>query len=118
VDELVAYITRLTSIQQTLDLAEDEGIEEFEQDYLNEEKEVTMELDRARRRLDSDMKGLVERLREIDSERISTSEPSVNTKSLDEDSVYAAFRTSGIDRLLMKLDWDTRDSEDQDIDLL
>tara|TARA_R110002003_G_scaffold595_16_gene20831 strand:+ start:7775 stop:10048 length:2274 start_codon:yes stop_codon:yes gene_type:complete len=118
VDELVAYITRLTSIQQNLDLAEDEGIEEFEQDYLTEEKEVTMELDRARRRLDSDMKGLVERLRDIDSERTSTSEPSADTKTLDEDGVYAAFRASGIDRLLMKLDWDTRDSEDQDIDLL
>ncbi|KAF2031572.1 hypothetical protein EK21DRAFT_63177 [Setomelanomma holmii] len=111
VDELVAYVTRLTSIQQNLDLAEDEGIEDFAQNYQKEEKEVSLELDRARRRLDSDLKGLVERLREIDAERIGASAPGVVNKGLTEEGLYVALRVGGIDRLLMKLDWDARDEE-------
>ncbi|KAH7068736.1 gamma-tubulin complex component protein [Paraphoma chrysanthemicola] len=118
VDELAAYITRLTDIQQNLDLAEDEGIEKFTRNYLNEENEVKLELDRARRRLDSDLKGLVERLRDIDNERSSTSAPKINAEGQDEDSIYVPARTGGVDRLLMKLDWDARDKEDEDVELL
>jgi hypothetical protein len=112
VDELVAHITRLTGIQQSLDLEEDEGVEDFAQNYKQEEKEVLAELDRARRRLDSDLKGLVERLRDIDSERIGVSAPGVLGIAEPNSIEYEPLRVGGIDRLLMKLDWGSEYNED------
>ena len=118
VDDLVAHITRLQSIQQNLDLEEDEGVEDFSQNYKKEEADVSLEMDRARRRLDSDLKALVERLREIDSERIGASGPRP-TKALDDgESRYEPLRVGGIDRLLMKLDWGVEDAEEEHEDLL
>ena len=118
VDDLVGHITRLHSVQQNLDLEEDEGVEDFSQNYKKEEADVSLEMDRARKRLDSDLKGLVERLREIDSERIGVSGPRpMNT--LDEgEGRYETLRVGGIDRLLMKLDWGGEDEEEEHEDLL
>jgi hypothetical protein len=113
VDEMVAYITRLTSIQQNLDLEEDEGVEDFAQNYKKEEIDVLLELDRARRRLDSDLKGLVERLREIDTERIGVSAPSSTDATQVGEVRYEPLRVGGIDRLLMKLDWGGEDEEEE-----
>lgn len=112
VDELVAYIDRLTKIQQNLDLEEDEGVEDYSQNYKKEEQEVALELDRARRRLDSDLKALVERLREIDSERVGTSAPGLGEETTIVEGSFEPRRVGGIDRLLMKLVWD----EDEDAD--
>ncbi|KAH7395195.1 gamma-tubulin complex component protein [Phaeosphaeria sp. MPI-PUGE-AT-0046c] len=118
-DSLVAYITRLTSIQASLDLEYDEGIEEFSQNYKKEEKEVLVELDRARKRLDSDLKGLVERLREIDSERIGAEGLRLAGTGRDGEGAYEPVRVGGIDRLLMKLDWGGEDEEEGEVgDLL
>ncbi|KAJ4368140.1 hypothetical protein N0V83_006495 [Neocucurbitaria cava] len=100
VEELVAYVTRLASIQQNLDL-EDEGVEDYAHNFKSEEKEVNLELDRARRRLDSDLKALVDRLREIDSDRISTSMPDLDVTI--EDSTYRPLKVGGINQLLIKL---------------
>ncbi|CAG5161118.1 uncharacterized protein ALTATR162_LOCUS5966 [Alternaria atra] len=118
VDELVAYITRLTRIQQNLDLEEDEGIEDYAQNYKKEEREVSLEMDRARRRLDSDLKTLVERLREIDSERIGASAPGTANGASREEGAYEPLRVGGIDRLLMKLDWSGEDEEEEHEDLI
>ncbi|KAF1839516.1 Spc98 family protein [Decorospora gaudefroyi] len=116
VDELVAYITRLTSIQQNLDLEEDEGVEDYAQNYKKEEREVSLEMDRARKRLDSDLKALVERLREIDSERIGASAPGTVGGTTTEEGAYEPLRVGGIDRLLMKLDYSGEDEEDEEIE--
>jgi hypothetical protein len=118
VDELVAYITRLTKIQQNLDLEEDEGVEDYAQNYKKEEQDVSLEMDRARRRLDSDLKALVERLREIDSERIGASAPGTVNKVVMEEGAYEPLRVGGIDRLLMKLDWSGEDQEEEKDDLM
>ena len=118
VDELVAYITRLTKIQQNLDLEEDEGVEDYAQNYKKEEGQVSVEMDRARRRLDSDLKALVERLREIDSERIGASAPGTVNAATMEEGAYEPLRVGGIDRLLMKLDWSGEDEEEEPEDLL
>jgi len=112
-DELVAYTTRLTSIQRNLDLEEDEGVEDFAHTHQMEEKEVALELDRARRRLDSDLKEIVERLREIDGERIGASAPGFGVLVADE-TAYEPPRLGGIDRLLMKLDWGREDTNKED----
>jgi hypothetical protein len=118
VDDLVAYITRLQSIQQNLDLEEDEGVEDFSQNYKKEEADVSLEMDRARRRLDGDLKALVERLREIDNERIGASGPRPINTLEDGEGRYEPPRVGGIDRLLMKLDWGGEDAEEEHEDLL
>jgi hypothetical protein len=118
VDDLVGHITRLQSVQQNLDLEEDEGVEDFSQNYKKEEADVSLEMDRARRRLDSDLKGLVERLREIDSERIGAGGPRPMNALDDDEGKYEPLRVGGIDRLLMKLDWGGEDEEEDHEDLL
>ncbi len=118
VDELVALVSRLTRVQQSLDLEEDEGVEDYAQNNKKEESEVILELDRARRRLDSDLKALVERLREIDGERISTSIPGLLNGVNEEEGAFEPLRIGGVDRLLMKLDWGGESEDDNHEDLL
>jgi hypothetical protein len=113
VDELVALVTRLQLIRQNLDLEEDDGIEDFMANYKQEEKDVALELDRARKRLDSDMKSLLARLRDIDSERVGSSS-GLNFGNRWEEGQYEPLRVGGIDTLLMKLDWSTVDDDDDD----
>lgn len=113
VDELVAFVTRLTKIQQNLDLEEDEGVEDYAQNFKKEERQVRLELDRARKRLDGDLKALVERLRDIDSERIGASVPGLGNNVASEEGTYEPLRVGGIDRLLMKLDWSGEDEEEE-----
>jgi len=114
VDELVAFVTRLQIIQQNLDLEED-GVVDDLANYAQEEKEVELKLDRARKRVDSDLKSLVARLREIDAERVgSGAYPRQSTLRGDS---YEPWRVGGVDRLLMKLDWGSgADDEDEDGD--
>ncbi|KAJ4351765.1 uncharacterized protein N0V89_007108 [Didymosphaeria variabile] len=119
VDELAAYVTRLQSIQQNLDLEEDEGFEDYKHNYHQEERDVKLELDRSRRRLDSDLKTLVGRLREIDSERVGVGRTGIVGKeavaSRDE---YEPLKVGGVDRLLMKLDWSGEEEEEEVEDLV
>ncbi|KAJ4990334.1 Gamma-tubulin complex component 4 [Stagonosporopsis vannaccii] len=118
VDDLVGHITRLQSIQRNLDLEEDDGVEDYAQNYKKEEADVSLEMDRARRRLDSDLKGLIERLREIDGERIGTSGPRPTNALDDDEGKFEPLQVGGIDRLLMKLDWGVEDAEEEHEDLL
>ena len=114
VDELVAFVTRLQIVQQNLDLEED-GVVDDLANYAQEEKEVELELDRARKRVDSDLKSLVARLREIDAERVGSS-PYPRQSTLRSGG-YEPWRVGGVDRLLMKLDWGSgADDEDEDGD--
>lgn len=117
VDQLVALIIRLQSIRQNLDLEEDDGVEDYLANYKQEEKDVTIELDRARRRLDSDMKSLIARLRDIDSDRVGSA-PGHGMGGTWEEGRYEPLRVGGIDTLLMKLDWSSVDEEDEVEDLL
>lgn len=64
------------------------------------------------------MKALVERLREIDSERIGASGPQPTSALEEGEGRYEPIRVGGIDRLLMKLDWGVEDFEDEPEDLL
>ncbi|KAF2808221.1 uncharacterized protein BDZ99DRAFT_534172 [Mytilinidion resinicola] len=115
VDELVAYITRLQLVQQNLDL-EDDGIVDAMADYAKEEREVALQLDRARKRVDSDLKGLVGRLREVDAERMGGGSGTgvVGGEGAGGGAAYEPWRVGGVDRLLMKLDWGEEGSEDEE----
>lgn len=115
VDELVAFFTRLQTIQQNLDLEEDEGLVDALTNHAEEEKQVALELDRSRKRVDSDLQSLVARLRIIDTERLGSSGFHVKP-SLSEDS-YEPWRCGGVDRLLMKLDFGSSVADgDEDTD--
>jgi hypothetical protein len=116
VDEMVAYVTRLQSIQRTLDLEEDDGIVDHMQNYQKEEQNTSLEMDRTRRRLDSDLKALVERLRTIDGERFGVSSAITTNDGLfeDKEGKYEPPRVGGVDQLLMKLDWGGDDGENED----
>ncbi|KAJ9644591.1 hypothetical protein H2199_003554 [Coniosporium tulheliwenetii] len=112
VDELVAFFTRLQTIQQNLDLEEDEGLVDALTNHAEEEKQVALELDRSRKRVDSDLQFLVARLRIIDTERPGSGGLHVKP-SLSEDS-YEPWRCGGVDRLLMKLDFGSSVADDEE----
>ncbi|GME34188.1 Spc97/Spc98 family protein [Neofusicoccum parvum] len=110
VDELVAFIERLRTVQQNLDLERDEGVVDALANYEQEEKDVLLELDRARKRVDSDLRSLVGRLRELDKERVGTG------LFGDGETIggFEPWKGGGVDRLLMKLDFGASANEDVD----
>ncbi|KKY16315.1 putative spc97 spc98 family protein [Diplodia seriata] len=112
VDELIAFIDRLRTIQRNLDLERDEGVVDAFANYEQEEKDVLLELDRARKRVDSDLRSLVARLRELDKERVGTG------LFGDGESIggFEPWKGGGVDRLLMKLDFGASANEEVDDD--
>lgn len=101
VDQLVALFVRLLEIQQKIDTEQDAGLETG---YVEEdEKKVALELDRARKRVDSDLKSVINRLRQLDHERIGAA------RYLDlghvETGGFEPWKGGGVDRLLMKLEF-------------
>lgn len=112
IDELVAYILRLEMIQQNLDLEEDEGIIDAMANNVQEEKEVQLEIDRSRKRVDSDMKAVVERLRKLDANREGWDSDEEQLIGKSEKEQYVPCPRPGVERLLMKLDF-ARASKDE-----
>ncbi|KAI9732304.1 MAG: hypothetical protein M1834_001511 [Cirrosporium novae-zelandiae] len=101
VDHLIALFTRLQSVQQGLDLEEDDGV--FDSvDYKKEEKTIKSELVEAGKEIDSGIKELVHRLREIDENRLGKDRGFDGAGKEDQ---YVPWKGAGIDRLLMKLDF-------------
>jgi hypothetical protein len=101
VDQLIALFVRLLELQQRIDLEQDAGMEteHIEED----ERKVALELDRARKRVDSDLKSIINRLRQLDHERIGAG------RYLDlshvETGGFEPWKGGGVDRLLMKLEF-------------
>lgn len=106
VEYLVAHFTRLQQIQKSLDLDVESGVEPATY-IVEDERSATLELDRARKRVDSGMKDVVARLRQLDNERIGDAMFRGLRVSDDGDdgSVFEPWRGGGIERLLMKLDF-------------
>lgn len=101
VDQLIALFIRLLDVQQRIDLDQDAGLEvaHIEED----ERKIALELDRARKRVDSDLKSVINRLRQLDHERIGAG------RYLDlsrvETGGFEPWKGGGVDRLLMKLEF-------------
>ena len=101
VDQLIALFIRLLDVQQRIDVDQDAGLEvaHIEED----EKKIALELDRARKRVDSDLKSVINRLRQLDHERIGAG------RYLDlsrvETGGFEPWKGGGVDRLLMKLEF-------------
>jgi len=101
IDMLIGYFERLQALRSEIDICPADAVSQF---TTNEEAQVALELDRARKRTDSDMKSLVARLRELDEERIGSG----RYKDLTgvETGGFVPWREGGgVDRLLMKLDF-------------
>ncbi|TKA33531.1 hypothetical protein B0A50_00366 [Salinomyces thailandicus] len=110
-DSLIAYFNRLLDLQQKLDLEYEAG----DASTLTEEDEQksSLELDRARKKVDSDLKAVVNRLRQLDHERIGSG------RYLDigaaEGRAYEPWKGGGVDSLLMKLEFGRMADEGYDI---
>jgi hypothetical protein len=132
IDALVALLHRLQNIQSSLDLEEDEGIVvDAMMNYEKELSDVVVEVDRARKRVDSGLKGIVNRLREIDGARGSddlVGGSGGGRKGSNEgwgeadgrgigDEEYEGWKGGGgVERLLMRLDVHYGDVDGQDDD--
>ncbi|EGP84329.1 uncharacterized protein MYCGRDRAFT_75424 [Zymoseptoria tritici IPO323] len=104
IDALVAFFTHLLSLQQNLD-AQIEATGHESAYTLEEEKTAALELDRARKRVDSGMRDVVGRLRGLDQERIGSGRYlDLGVPSADG---YEGWKGGGVDRLLMKLEFGT-----------
>jgi hypothetical protein len=101
VDQLIALFIRLLDVQQRSDLDQDAGLEVAHIE--EEERKIALELDRARKRVDSDLKSVINRLRQLDHERIGAG------RYLDlsrvETGGFEPWKGGGVDRLLMKLEF-------------
>ena len=100
VDSLIALFSRLLEVQQKADLERDAG---GETGYTTaEEQQVSLELDRSRKKVDSDLKSVVNRLRQLDHERIGSAR---YLNALPAEGGFEPWKGGGVDRLLMKLEF-------------
>lgn len=104
IDHLVALIERLSVVQYHLDLETDAGVMDTFTNYKVEEQELLKDLSDARLRVDRDIANLVQRLRDVDGERAGAGS-NVFDHGAAEDDDFVPWRSGGLDRLLMKLDF-------------
>lgn len=121
VDALIAFLRRLRAIQANLDLEADAGVvDDALANHAADERDVLLELDRSRKRVDADLRGLVARLRELDRERVGwgTFGNVGSVEAVDGSSAaFEPWRGGGVDRLLMKLDFGSGvEGQDEDED--
>ena len=110
-DSLNAFFNSLLDLQQKLDIEHEAG----GASALTEEDEtrISLELDRSRKKVDSDLKSVVGRLRQLDHERIGSG------RYLDigrvESGGYEPWTGGGVDTLLMKLEFGRMTEEGFDL---
>lgn len=104
IDHFVALLTRLHSIQQSMDLGINEAVADPFADYAAEGSELMIDLRNATKELHRGNQMLVTRLREMDSERVSGDDQFLIDVEI-EDGGFVPWHGSGLDRLLMKLDF-------------
>ena len=107
VDALIAFFTRLLDLQQRLDLEADAELGGAGSGRTRtEEVQTELELDRARKRVDSDLKSVVQRLRQLDQERIGAARYLDVVDGGMETGGYEVWKgAGGLERLLMKLEF-------------
>ncbi|KAK3114331.1 hypothetical protein LTR53_007458 [Teratosphaeriaceae sp. CCFEE 6253] len=111
IDALVAFFNSLLNVQQRLDLESDE---DGESDFTTgEEARLSLELDRARKKVDSDARSVVHRLRQLDHERIGLGR--YLEVDMAESGAFEPWKGGGVDRLLMKVDFGRVSDYDYDL---
>ncbi|KAK5720753.1 hypothetical protein LTR15_006714 [Elasticomyces elasticus] len=100
IDALVAFFNTLLDLQQKLTVGDDDGDTSF---AAEEESRITLELDRARKKVDSDLRSVINRLRQVDHERIGSGR--YLEVQASESGGFEPWKGGGVDRLLMKLEF-------------
>lgn len=102
IDALIAFFNRLLDVQSKHDL---ELAADSESNLTVEDERTTaLELDRARKKVDSDLRSVVNRLRMLDQERVGSARY-WDVKSVIERGGYEPWKGGGVERLLMKLEF-------------
>lgn len=106
VDHLTALTQRLETVYRNLDLEADMGVVDTFTNYKTEERDVLREVDGARGKVETGLKGVVGTLREVDADRTGGGSRTIDAIVLDPENYgFIPERVGGLDRLLMKLDW-------------
>lgn len=114
IDLLAAHITRLKTVQQNMDLESDTsstggGLVNHQREGI----EVLRDLDRSRKSVDTDLKAVVRCLRDIDADRDDVAV--FDDGDLEDESVFRPVVGPRVERLLMKLDFDSGVSQDEEV---
>ncbi len=110
VDSLIAFFNRQLDIQQKLDTEYDTG---GDTEYTTSEYgRISLELDRARKKVDSDLRSVINRLRQMDRERMGSGR---YLEVIAHGSGFEPWKGGGVDRLLMKLEFGRMSVDDYDL---
>lgn len=129
IDHLIALISRLETVQRNLDLETDEGVVDALADYGREETSIQHELRETRDEIETGIKDVIARLRDIDDSRsgegrrlfdlgnpnrtaavpVPAPAPGGPVPPMDMYD-YVPRKAAGVDRLLMKLDFGSLNS--------
>lgn len=100
VDQLIAFFNRLLDTQQKADIEHAAGTETGITS--DDEQSTSLALDRARKKVDSDLKSVVHRLKQLDHERVGSGRYLDATNA---ETDFKPWKGGGVDRLLMKLEF-------------
>ncbi|KAJ9218800.1 hypothetical protein DTO271D3_8067 [Paecilomyces variotii] len=126
IDHLIALVSRLEAVQRNLDLETDEGVVDALADYAREETSIRHELRETCNEIETGIKDVIARLRDIDDSRsgegrrlfdlgnpnrtaavpVAAPAPAQPMDMYD----YIPRKAAGVDRLLMKLDFGSLNS--------
>lgn len=110
-DHLIALVSRLETVQRNLDLEADEGVVDALADYGKEEGVIKDDLRDAHEAVQSSIKDIIARLRDIDDSRSVDQghrrmfEATESGGSMEGRNMYIPRKAAGVDQLLMKLDF-------------
>ncbi|KAF2482944.1 gamma-tubulin complex component protein [Neohortaea acidophila] len=103
IDHLLSFFNRLLALQQKTDL--ERNLDEAYTAEAEDQARITLELDRARKKVDSDCKGVIARLRKLDRERIGRGRVAVGEGQVEGAMGFVPVVAGGLERLLMKLEF-------------
>ncbi|QGA14468.1 hypothetical protein EYB26_002122 [Talaromyces marneffei] len=110
-DHLIALVSRLETVQRNLDLEADEGVVDSLADYGKEESTIKDDLRDAHKAVQTSIKDIISRLRDIDDSRSvdqghrTIFEATESGASMEDRNMYIPRKAAGVDQLLMKLDF-------------
>ncbi|KAK4574717.1 hypothetical protein LTR86_001558 [Recurvomyces mirabilis] len=110
IDALIAFFNRFLDIQQKADVGSESSYTTAEQ------QKMALELDRARKKVDSDSRSVVNRLRQLDRDRLGSQR--YLHVPVQESGGFEPWKGGGVDRLLMKLEFGRMRDEEMGWDVV
>jgi hypothetical protein len=112
IDALIAFFHALMDVQQNAAVNSTTSVGHDGEEH----QRLSLELDRTRKKVDSDQRSVINRLRQLDHQRIG----SARYLELDiaDGSDFEPWKVGGVDRLLMKLEFGRMQNELERFDLV